>query len=688
MQEDMLRKQRTFALVGSSGTGKTSLAEMLLFQVGVTTRMGTIENGNTIMDYEPEEIKKGGSIQPGFAAYSWEKNKHFVVDLPGDSNFLGELPYLMTGVDSFIYVFDAVDGVRVQDKKMWADIQKHGLPGIVVINKIDRERAQFDQALSSLSDVLGIKSVPLYVPIGMEADFKGLVDIIHNKAIFFQDAGKVTTSEVPDELRDQVDELYETTLENIAESDEELMEKYLEQGELSADEVQRGLRQGVLSGELVPVCPVSAAMNKGAEILLSMIQEILPSPLDRRPWKGQDGSERHSSAEEPMSCFVMKTLTTPFGGQLNMLRVLSGTLTSDIQIANPCKDSKEKLGQLQWVVGKKQDACKEVLGPGAIVSVPKLKSMSTGDTICGEKDTFILETPELPPQVLSFALTGASKEDEDKMIVAIQKLLEEDLSLKLEHNEETRDILLSGMGQLHIEMAVEKVRRRNKVEIQLQAPKIPYKETIKGNAEVHQRYKKQTGGRGQFGDCWIRIAPMSSGQGYEFVNQIVGGVIPKQYIPAVDQGIREAAQKGVLAGYPVVDFQVTLFDGQYHSVDSSEMAFKIAGSQAFKKAAEQAGVALLEPIMRMTISVPDEYMGDVIGDLSSRRGKVLGYESNQGVTEINANVPMAEVLRYAPDIRAMTGGQGLFTMEFDHYEECPPNVQEKILEEAKQQEDS
>ncbi len=688
MQDDLLKKQRTFALLGSSGTGKTSVAEMLLYQTGVTTRMGSIENGNTVMDYEPEEVKKEGSIQPGFSVYSWRKNRHFIADLPGDPNFLGELPYLMTGVDSFIYVVDAVDGVKVQDKKIWADAQKSGLPGIVVINKLDRERADFDQSLSSLTDVLGLKTVPLYLPMGKESDFKGLVDVIQNKAYFFEENGEMKSGQVPEDLKDNVSELYEQTLENIAESDEELMEKYLEEGELTTDEVQSGLKQGVLAGEIVPVCPLSVAKNIGAEILLTIIQDVLPSPLERKAWKGKDGSERQSSPDAPMAGFVMKTITTPFGGQLNVLRVLSGTLSSDIQVYNPVKDSKDKLGQLQWLIGKKQEPCKETVGPGAIVAVPKLKTIATGDTICGEKDSFVLDLPELPPQVLSFALSGVNKEDEDKMIVALQKLLEEDLSLKMEHNEETRDILLSGMGQLHIEMAVEKVRRRNKVEINLHAPKIPYKETLKGNAEVHHRYKKQSGGRGQFGDCWIRIGPKNRGEGYEFVNQIVGGVIPKQYIPAVDQGIQEAAQKGVLAGYPVIDFQVSLFDGQYHSVDSSEMAFKIAGSQAFKKAAEQAGVVLLEPIMKMTIYVPDEYMGDVIGDLSSRRGKVLGYESNEGITEINANVPMAEVLRYAPDIRAMTGGQGVFTMEFDHYEECPPNIQEKILEETRKEQEN
>ncbi|MFO7803398.1 MAG: elongation factor G [Desulfovermiculus sp.] len=679
--EDKLKQQRTFALAGSSGSGKTSLAEMFLYNAKVTTRLGSIDAGNTVLDYEPEETKKGGSVQPAYAVYSWNKNRHFLIDNPGDSNFLGEFPYQLTAADAVVYVVDAVDGIKAQDKKLWKDVRQSGLPALFVINKMDRERADFEQAFSGLTDVLGAKPVLLYLPIGSEADFRGVVDILNNKALIFDAEGKVKSEQVPDDLASQVAEMFEAAVENIAESDEELMEKYLEEGELTGEEIQSGLRKGVVQGDVLPVCVTAAAANKGGVQVLETIQELLPSPLDKAPWKGTDGSERKSSPEAPLACFVFKTITTPFGGQLSMLRVLSGVASSDLPVYNPGKDVKEKLGALQFVIGKKQEPCKEEVGPGSIVAVAKLKSTGTGDTICAEKDSFVLDKPTLPNQLLSFALSGASKEDEDKMVAAIQKLLEEDTSLKLEHNEETRDILLSGMGQLHIETAVEKVRRRNKVEVQLHAPKIPYRETIKGTAEVQGRYKKQTGGRGQFGDCWIKLEPQERSQGYEFVNQIVGGVIPKTFIPAVDQGIQEAAQKGVLAGYPLVDFKVTLFDGSYHSVDSSEMAFKIAGSMAFKKAAEKTGVTLLEPIMKMNVSVPDEFMGDVIGDLSSRRGKVLGYESNQGITEISAQVPMAEVLRYAPDLRAMTGGQGVFTMEFDHYAECPPNIQEKILEE-------
>ncbi|MCF8104001.1 MAG: elongation factor G [Desulfohalobiaceae bacterium] len=681
--QDKLKAQRTYTLAGSSGTGKTTLAEMILYNTGATNRLGSIDSGNTLLDYEPEETKKGGSVQPAYATYTWKKNRHFLIDNPGDPDFLGEFPLQLTAADGAVYVLDAVGGVKPQDKKMWKDVRNSGLPTMVVINKMDRERADFDQCLNGLTEILGAKPVLIYLPIGAEAEFSGLVDILGKKALFFKDEGQVESGDIPADLEDKWSELFETTVENIAESDEELMEKYLEQGELTPEEIQQGLRKGILSGEVVPVCATAAAANKGGQQMLTIIQDLLPSPLDRKPFVSDDGSQRISSPDEPLSCFVFKTITTAFGGQLSLLRVLSGVLASDMVVNNPRKQNKEKMGQLQWVIGKKQEPCKEEVGPGAIVAVAKMKNVATGDTLCAEKDSFALRLPELPPQAISFALKGVNKDDEDKMVTAIQKLLEEDTSLKLEHNDETKDILLSGMGQLHIETSVEKVRRRNKVEVQLQTPKVAYREAVEGTADVQGRYKKQTGGRGQFGDCWIKLEPNARGAGYEFINSIVGGVIPKTFIPAVDQGIQEAARKGVLAGYPVVDFKVTLYDGSYHSVDSSEMAFKIAGSMAFKKATEKAGITLLEPIMKMQIHVPDEYMGDIIGDLSSRRGKVLGYESNQGVTEINAQVPMAEVLRYAPDLRAMTGGQGMFTMEFDRYEECPSNVQEKVLQESK-----
>ncbi len=680
---DKLSTQRTFALVGHGGTGKTSVAEMLLYNSGKISRLGSIEEGTTTLDYEPEEIKRRGSIQPGFANYQWKKNQHFLIDLPGDNNFVGDMPYQLSAVDGVIFVLDAVDGVKPLTKKMWSEVKAAQLPGLVFINKMDRERADFRMAYNGLTQTLGIKTVLLFLPIGAESDFRGVVNVLEDRAYFFSEGGKVNSADVPEDMAEQVAELRETAIENIAESDEELMEKYLEEGELSAEEIYKGLSLGVKNGELVPVCAGAALENKAGEFLLDAVEQFLPSPLQRAPWQGENGEERSPSPEEPFSGLVFKTLADPFSGQISVMRVLSGKAVPDAMVSNPHKDSKEKLGQLLFFEGKKQVGVKDEIGPGAIVGVPKLKETVTGDTLCEEKDNFRLFLPELGPTIISYALAPGESGEEDKLFTAVQRLLAEDVTLKLSRNEETGDMLLSGMGQLHIETAAEKIKRRYKVGVELKTPKIPYRETLKGKADVQGRYKKQSGGRGQFGDCWITLEPLGRGEGYEFVNSIVGGVIPKQYIPAVDEGIQEAAEKGVLAGYPMVDFKVNLYDGSYHSVDSSEMAFKIAGSMAFKKAAEKCSPTLLEPIMSVTIYVPDDYMGDVIGDVSSRRGRVQGSDSNNGVTEVHAQVPMAEMLQYARDLRSMTGGQGTFVMDFDHYEECPPHVAEKVIEESR-----
>jgi len=677
-----LEDQRTYALVGTGGSGKTSVAEMLLFSAGVINRLGKVEEGSTQLDYEPEEIKRRGSIQPAFAHFEWQKNPHYLMDIPGDNNFTGDMAYLLQGVDGVVFVIDAVDGVRPLTKKMWKMAEDAGLARMVVINKMDRDRADFTMAFDGLTSILGAKPVLLHMPIGQQADFKGVVDVLENKAYYFEADGAVKEGEVPAEMQDEVDSLRETSIENIAESDEELMEKYLEEGELSPEDVDKGLRAGVVSGQVAPVCVSAALENKGGPLVLKAIQSLMPSPLEHAPWVGEDGSERASSPDEPVAAFVFKTLADPFAGQLTIMRVLSGQFAPDQTYRNATKGENERVGQLIHLTGKTHAQCKEPQGPGAIIAVTKLKNTSTGDTLCGEKDSFKLSKPELPPALITYALAPKEKGDEDKVYQAVHKLLEEDITLKLSRDEESADILLAGMGQLHIETSVERAKRRYKTEIVLKPPKIPYRETIKGKAEVQGRHKKQSGGRGQFGDCWIRMEPQPRGAGYEFVDAIVGGVIPRQFIPAVDKGIQESSARGYLAGYPVVDFKVTLYDGSYHTVDSSEMAFKVAGSLAFKKAMEQCKPVLLEPIVLLTVSIPDEHMGDVIGDLSSRRGKVLGSDSTAGVTEIKAHVPMGEVLRYAPDLRSMTGGQGTFVMEFDHYEEAPPPVAEKVIEES------
>ena len=676
-----LDSQRTYALIGTGGCGKTSLAEMLLFQSGVINRLGAIEEGTTTLDYEPEEIKRRGSIQPGFATFLWNKDRHFLMDVPGDTNFTGDLPYLLMGVDAAVLVIDAVDGVRPLTRRIWNAVREAGLPSFVFINKMDRDRADFDMAFNGLSSVLGMKPVTLYMPVMTDGVFAGVVDILGGKALMFSENGAVTEALIPDAIADEAALLHDTTVENIAESDEELMEKYLEEGSLSEEDLASGLRKGVLNASLVPVVVGSSLENKGGRELLDAIARLFPSPLERPAFLDADGNERASSDEGPACGFVFKTIADPFSGQLNMVRVISGTISSGSTLKNMRTEESERLGTLLYLDGKTQTPCKDVLGPGAIIAVGKLKNTRTGDTLSDDKAPFAVAMPQLAPQLITFALAPKEKGDEDKVYAAVQKLLDEDVTLKLSRDEESGDILLSGMGQLHIETAVERAKRRYKVEILLKTPKVPYRETVRGKVQVQGRHKKQSGGRGQFGDCWIEMEGLPRGSGYVFEDAIVGGAIPRNYIPAIDKGVQESAARGFIAGCPVVDFKVRLYDGSYHTVDSSEMAFKVAGSLAFKKAIESLKPVLLEPIVLLCVSVPDEYMGDVIGDLSSRRGKVLGSDSQVGITEIKAHIPMSEVLRYAPDLRSITGGQGVFTMEFDHYEEAPQPIVDKVIAE-------
>ena len=679
-----LDSQRTYALIGTGGCGKTSLAEMLLFQSGVINRLGAIEEGTTTLDYEPEEIKRRGSIQPGFATFLWNKDRHFLMDVPGDTNFTGDLPYLLMGVDAAVLVIDAVDGVRPLTRRIWNAVREAGLPSFVFINKMDRDRADFDMAFNGLSSVLGMKPVTLYMPVMTDGVFAGVVDILGGKALMFGENGAVTEALIPDAIADEAALLHDTTVENIAESDEELMEKYLEEGSLSEEDLASGLRKGVLTASLVPVVVGSSLENKGGRELLDAIARLFPSPLERPAFLDADGNERASSDEGPACGFVFKTIADPFSGQLNMVRVISGTISSESTLKNMRTEESERLGTLLYLDGKTQTPCKDVLGPGAIIAVGKLKNTRTGDTLSDDKAPFAVAMPQLAPQLITFALAPKEKGDEDKVYAAVQKLLDEDVTLKLSRDEESGDILLSGMGQLHIETAVERAKRRYKVEILLKTPKVPYRETVRGKVQVQGRHKKQSGGRGQFGDCWIEMEGLPRGSGYVFEDAIVGGAIPRNYIPAIDKGVQESAARGFIAGCPVVDIKVRLYDGSYHTVDSSEMAFKVAGSLAFKKAIESLKPVLLEPIVLLCVSVPDEYMGDVIGDLSSRRGKVLGSDSQVGITEIKAHIPMSEVLRYAPDLRSITGGQGVFTMEFDHYEEAPQPIVDKVIAEHQQ----
>ena len=677
---------RNIALVAHSGAGKTSLAEVMLFDSGTIKRLGRVEDGNTAMDFEPEELKRTSSISSGFHQFDWKKHTLTIIDTPGDQNFFSDTLSCQQGADGALVVIDAVDGVKVQTEQAWEFASEFQQPCMIFINKLDRERADFSRAFQETSDIFDPKPIILQLPIGTEDNFKGIVDLITGQAYVYDDSGKAQKGEIPADMQDEVASEKENLIENIAEADDELVERYLEGEELTEAELRAALRKGTLARTFVPVVCGSATKNIGIDLLMNVIVDAMPTPLDRGAKMGTDSAtggeiERAPDPDAPFSGFVVKTVADPYAGRLTIIRVVSGSLSTDGTFYNATKETKERFNQLLTITGKEQKPAAGA-GPGSIVAMAKLKETLTGDTLCDDGAKIVYKCADPLPSLISFAISAKSKGDEDKIFSSMVKLLEEDPSLKLDRISETKEIILSGLGQIHIETAVEKLRRKFNVEVVLNTPKVPYRETIKKKVRVQGKHKKQTGGHGQFGDCWIQLEPLARGKGFEFVDAIVGGVIPKTYIPAVEKGVLEASQKGVLAGFLCVDFKVTLDDGSFHAVDSSEMAFKIAGSLAFKKASEQAQPVLLEPIMNVTITTPEDFMGDIMGDLNGRRGKVLGMDSAGRNQIIKANVPMAEFLTYAPDLRSMTGGRGIYSMEFSHYDEVPAQIAEKIVEEV------
>ncbi|MBW2406003.1 MAG: elongation factor G [Deltaproteobacteria bacterium] len=676
---------RNIAFASHGGAGKTSLAETMLFNSGVIKRIGRVEDGNTIMDFEPEELKRNISLSSGFHQFNWKKHTISVIDTPGDQNFLSDTKSCMQAADSAVIVVDAVDGVKVQTEQAWGFAEEFQLPCIIFINKLDRERANFMRAFKDAVECFEPKPMIMQIPIGSEANFSGIVDLVGMKAYTFDTKGKATKIDIPSDMQDMVSEERETLVENVVESDDELLERYLEGESLSDDEIKGALKKGILSRSFAPVLCGSVAKNIGIELLQDFIVQCMPSPLDRGSWIAADATgdgeiECRPDPNAPFSGFVFKTVADPFAGRLSIFRIVSGTLGADGSFFNVNKDTNERYNQLLRLAGKEQKQITKA-GPGAIVAVAKLKETTTGDTICNSSQKVKFKCADPLPPLISFAVNAKSKGDEDKVFTSLSKLLEEDMSLQLTRNPETKQILLSGLGQVHIEVTTERLKRKFNVEVQLDKPKVPYKETITKKVRVQGKHKKQTGGHGQYGDCWIQIEPLPRGKGFEFENKIVGGVIPRQYIPAVEKGVIESAQKGVLAGFPCVDFKAILDYGSYHAVDSSEMAFKIAGSLAFKKAATDANPVLLEPIMNVSVITPDEYMGDIMGDLNSRRGRVIGMDSKGKNQVIKAQVPMSEFLSYAPDLNSITGGRGIFTMEFSHYDEVPAQISQKIIEE-------
>jgi elongation factor G len=683
----MADKIRNIALVAHGGAGKTSLAEAMLFDSGLTNRLGRIEDGNTVMDYEPEELKRQTSISTSFAQAPWKKHVITIIDTPGDQNFFTDTKLSMQAADAIVVVVDGVDGVKVQTELAWDFAATDNLPAIIFLNKLDRERSDYQRALQDCRDSFGApKPISVQVPIGAEAQFSGIVDLISMKAYTYDGSGKAAAVDIPAEMKATVDAEREALIENVAEADDALIEKYLEGETLSDEEIKAALRKGILERTFAPVLCGSATENIGVDLLMDFVVNCLPSPLERPAFKIIDSEgnevEKTSDPQAPFSGFVFKTVADPYAGRLSIIRVVSGQLGSDGTFYNATKQTRERFNQLLTIMGKEQKPAGGA-EPGSIVAVAKLKETVTGDTLCDESAKVKFKLAQPIATLITFALQAKAKGDEDKIFSSLSRLLEEDQGLKVDRNAETKEILLSGAGQVHIESTIEKIKRKFNVEVVLKTPKVPYRETIKKKIRVQGRHKKQTGGHGQFGDCWVQIEPLPRGKGFEFVDAVVGGAIPRTYIPAVEKGIIEAAQRGVLAGFPCVDFRATLDDGSYHAVDSSEMAFKIAGSLAFKKAAEDAKPVLLEPIMKMQITTPDEFMGDIMGDLNSRRGRVLGMDSAGKYQVINAEVPMVEILTYAPDLRSMTGGRGIFSVEFVRYDEVPAQMAEKVIEAVK-----
>ncbi|MBM4288642.1 MAG: elongation factor G [Deltaproteobacteria bacterium] len=677
---------RNMALIGHSGAGKTSVAEAMLFTAKATTRLGRVDDGSSILDFEAEEVKRHISIAAACHHFDWKKHAVHFVDTPGDDNFLAETRAALQVADSAVVIIDAVDGVKVGTEKVWSYADKYSLPRLIFVNKMERERADFSKAVQGIKDILKAKPVLLQLPIGQEADFKGVVDLVAFKAYSFE-GGKITEIEIPADLKDEAEAQRSDLLNFAAESDDALIEKFLEEGQLSQEEILQGLRTGTLAGSFVPVVCGAATQNMGAALLMDALNAYLPSPADRGVVTGIDPKTKAEVSlapdpDGPLCAYVFKTVADPYAGRLSIFRIYSGTVKADSSFWNANKETSERFGQLFLPEGKNQKAM-ESAGPGMFAAVAKLKDTVTGETLCEENKPLILPAPAPPKTVVNFAVEPKSRGDEDKVFSSISRLIEEDPSLASARNAETKEILLSGMGQVHIEATVEKLKRKFGVEVNLKTPKVPYRETIKGRTKVQGKYKRQSGGRGQYGDTWLEIEPLPRGGGFEFVDKIVGGVIPKQYIPAVEKGIVEAMLEGELAGCPVVDVKITLYDGSFHEVDSSEMAFKIAGSMGFKKGFMACQPTLLEPIMQMKVTVPEDFMGDIIGDLNGRRGRVLGVDAEGSLQIITANVPLSEVQHYQPDLTSKTGGRGTFEMEFSHYEEVPPALAEKVIVQLK-----
>lgn len=679
-------KIRNVGVIGHGGVGKTSLVESLLFAAGAVTRLGKVDDGTTTTDWDPDEVRRQISINTAVAYCDWKGHRVTFVDTPGYGDFIPDARAGLRVVEAALVVVDGVAGVQVQTEKVWKFANEYELPRAVVINRLDRERGDFFRTLESISRRLKGRVVPIQIPVGEESGFRGAVDLVKMKAVTYTD-GKPTEGDIPADLADRAKEYREKLVEAAAETDDDLLAKYLEEGSLEEAEMLAALRAGIGAGKIVPVVCASATKMIGAHSLLELITHEFPSPADRREVPGTDGKAKQPGtravdAKAPPAVLVFKTLTDPHIGKLSVFRVFTGTVKSESTLLNPGRGTKERMGHTAWLQGKTQKNV-DTLGPGEIGVVMKLKETLTGDTLTDEAHPFELPRITFPEPAISFAIQPKTRGDEDKISNALKHLAEEDPTVHYHFDPETKQLLVSGLGNLHVEMVVERMKRKYNVDVNLLPPRIPYKETVKGRAEGQGKYKKQTGGRGQYGDTWLRVEPLPRGGGFEFVDDIFGGAVPRNFIPSVEKGVRDCMKKGILAGYPVVDLKVTLYDGSYHDVDSSDMAFQIAASMGLQKVFLDAHPILLEPVMNVEITCPSDTAGDVIGDLNSRRGRILGMEPAGETAVVRASAPMSEMLSYEPSLRSMTGGRGAYSMEFSHYEEVPGFIADKVIKETK-----
>jgi elongation factor G len=678
---------RNVALIGHGHSGKTTLVAGLLYTSGATNRLTRVDEGNTVTDFDDDEMQRKLTISTALAFVEWGKKKINLIDTPGFNIFINDTKAALAAADAALVTIDGVAGVEVQTEKVWSFAEEFQLPRAIVIDKLDRERSDFDRALASVHEIFGRNAVPVHLPLGAEKEFKGVIDLVRMKAYTYTNDGdgKGKEGEIPADRAEAAQKAHEALIEMVAEGNDALMEQYFDKGTLEPEQIQTGLRQAIRERRIYPVLGASGLHNVGMDLLLNFIGENFPAPIEHEPVAGKLNEQEVQRAikdSEPVSAFVFKTIADPFAGRVTYFKVMSGVVKNDANLVNGRSSVTERLAHIGGLMGKTIQPVTE-LHAGDIGAVAKLRETLTGDTLTDKGSPISYPPVQLPEPSIAFAISAKSRQDEDRLGNAVQRILEEDQSLRFYRDPQTKEFLLAGSGQQHVEVIVSRLKKRYGVDVELKAPKIPYRETIRGKADVQGRHKKQTGGHGQFGDCWIRLEPLPRGGKFEFSNEIFGGSIPRQYIPAVEKGIIEAAANGFLAGFPVVDFKATVYDGSYHDVDSSEMAFKLAARKAFKAAMQQAKATILEPIMNIEVQAPVEYAGDLMGDLNGRRGRIQGMDTKGSTQIIRAQAPMSEMLSYQNDLISMTQGRATYHMEFSHYDYVPALQADKIIAAAK-----